>query len=85
MTWLDFIDFRIGETTSNRNIIRLFREKLTQSGAFDSLFAAFEAELCARGYKPARGQIVDATLVAAPRQRLTQEEKRWPRRGPEGH
>ena len=46
--------------------IRLFREKLTQAGAFKRLFAAFEDQLRDRGDKPTGGQIVDATLVTAP-------------------
>ena len=39
------------------------------------VFAAFEAALQDQGYKPVGGQIVDASLIAAPRQRMTTEEK----------
>lgn len=39
------------------------------------LFAAFEAALQDWGYKPVGGQIVDASLIAPPRQRMTKEEK----------
>ena len=60
---------------------KLTQEKLTQSGAFKSLFAAFEEQLCKRGYKPTGGQIVDATLVSAPRQRMKKEEKERARAG----
>ena len=74
LSWLRFLGFEIGEPTPDQKTIWLFREKLTQekltqSGAFKSLFAAFEEQLCKRGYKPTGGQIVDATLVSAPRQR----------------
>ncbi len=74
-SWLRFLGFQIGEPTPDQKTIWLFREKLTQAGVFKALFAAFEAQLCARGYKPTGGQIVDATLVFAPRQRMTKEEK----------
>ncbi len=74
-SWLRFLGFQIGEPTPDQKTIWLFREKLTQAGVFKGLFAAFEAQLCARGYKPTGGQIVDATLVFAPRQRMTKEEK----------
>ena len=60
---------------------KLTQEKLTQSGAFKSLFAAFEEQLCERGYKPTGGQIVDATLVSAPRQRMRKEERERARAG----
>ena len=39
------------------------------------LFATFDRALREAGYLPMGGQIVDATLVAAPRQRLTVTEK----------
>lgn len=74
-SWLRFLRFQIGEATPDQKTIWLFREKLTQAGAFKKLFAAFEDQLRARGYKPAGGQIVDATLVPAPRQRMTKDEK----------
>ena len=73
--WLRFLGFQIGEATPDQKTIWLFREKLTQAGAFKTLFAAFEDQLRAHGYKPTGGQIVDATLVSAPRQRMTKEEK----------
>ncbi len=75
LSWLRFLGFQIGEPTPDQKTICLFREKLTQSGAFKSLFAAFEEQLCERGYKPTGGQIVDATLVSAPRQRMRKEER----------
>ena len=86
LSWLRFLRFQIGEPTPDQKTIWLFREKLTQekltqSGAFKSLFAAFEEQLCERGYKPTGGQIVDATLVSAPRQRMRKEEKERARAG----
>ncbi len=86
LSWLRFLRFQIGEPTPDQKTIWLLREKLTQekltqSGAFKSLFAAFEEQLCKRGYKPTGGQIVDATLVSAPRQRMRKEEKERARAG----
>ncbi|MEO6092227.1 MAG: hypothetical protein ABIT04_00400 [Novosphingobium sp.] len=40
-----------------------------------TLFADFDRQLKQRGYLAMGGQIVDATLVAAPEQRNTQAEK----------
>ncbi len=78
---LRFPGFQIGEPPPDQKTIRLFREKLTEAGAFRSLFAAFEDQLRERGYKPAGSRIVDATPISAPRQRMTKEEKTRARAG----
>ena len=52
-----------------------FREALIAAGALDALFARLDKAITEAGYLPMAGQIVDATLVAAPRQRNTGEEK----------
>ncbi|MBB4860615.1 hypothetical protein HNO88_003959 [Novosphingobium chloroacetimidivorans] len=43
--------------------------------AIDKLFARFDAALTDRGYLAMGGQIIDATVVPAPKQRNTEEEK----------
>lgn len=60
---------------TDENTIRLFRKKLTRAGAIDALFVAFDRQLRERGYLPTGGQIVNATLVAAPEQRNTAAEQ----------
>jgi len=75
LSWLRFLGFDLGAPTPDENTIRLFREKLTRAGAIDALFKAFDRRLRDRGYLPMGGQIVDATLVAAPKQRNTVAEK----------
>jgi transposase len=75
LSWLRFLGFDLGAATPDANTIRLFREKLTEAGALDALFADFDRQLKDRGYLAMGGQIVDATLVAAPKQRNTAPEK----------
>jgi IS5 family transposase len=75
LSWMRFLGFDLGAPTPDANTIRLFREKLTEVGALDVLFANFDRHLRTRGYLAMGGQIVDATLVAAPKQRNTQAEK----------
>jgi len=75
LSWLRFLGFDLGVPTPDANTIRLFRERLTEVGALDRLFAEFDRQLKERGYLAMGGQIVDATLVAAPKQRNTQDEK----------
>ncbi len=52
-----------------------FREALVQAGAVERLFARFDAHLKDAGYLAMGGQIVDASVIAAPRQRITDEER----------
>ena len=71
LSWLRFLGFDLGAPTSDRDTICTFRECPPKAGALDDLFVASEGALRAAGYLPMGGQIVDASLVSAPRQRLT--------------
>ncbi len=52
----------------------LFREALAQAGLIDKLFERFGQHLGAKGYIARGGQIVDASIVSAPKQPNTKEE-----------
>jgi transposase, IS5 family len=54
---------------------------LKRAGAVDILFRRFDEALRASGFLAMSGQIVDATIVSAPKQRNTQEEKQAIREG----
>jgi len=75
LSWLRFLGFDLGAATPDANTMSLFREKLTEAGALDGLFTDFDRRLKDRGYLAMGGQIVDAALVAAPKQRNTEPEK----------
>jgi len=64
-----------GDHVPDAKTIWLFREHLTQAGAVENLFARFDKHLSKAGYLAMGGQIVDATVVAAPKQRNTDDEK----------
>ena len=53
----------------------LFRERLAQAGAIEDLFNRFDTTLRNASYLPMSGQILEVTLVAAPKQRNTNAEK----------
>ena len=55
--------------------------KLTRAEAIKPLFDRFDAAVREAGYIAMAGQIVDAWLIAAPKQRNTEEEKAASRRG----
>jgi len=52
----------------------LFREKLAKAGLIKKLFELFSRQLEAKGFIARGGQMVDATIVAVPKQRNSREE-----------
>ena len=54
---------------------RDFREALIAAGALEKLFERLNAAIEQAGYLAMGGQIVDASIVEAPKQRNTKEEK----------
>ena len=76
LSFMRFLGLDLSDRVPDARTIWLFREKLTRAGAIGSLFECFDAMLRQSGYIAMSGQIVDASLVAAPRQRNTDEEKK---------
>ena len=75
LSWMRFCRLGPEDRAPDANTLWDFREALIRAGALDALFAELDRAISAAGYLPRGGQIVDATLVAAPRQRLTDGEK----------
>jgi IS5 family transposase len=75
LTWMRFLGLGLGDAVPDANTIWTFREALTRAGAIQSLFERFDRELRAMGYLAMAGQLVDATIVGAPKQRTTSAEK----------
>ena len=75
LSWMRFLGFDLGGPTPDENTIRLFRNKLTETGTLKRVMKAFDWQLHKKGYIPMAGQIVDASLVPAPKQRNTEDEK----------
>ena len=75
LSWLRFLGFELGGKTPDENTIRAYRNRLIEAGAFEALFQIFDHQLREAGYLPIGGQIVDASLVSAPKQRNTNAEK----------
>ena len=75
LSWMRFCGLGPGDAVPDANTLWDFREALIAAGALEALFTRLDAAITAAGYLPMAGQIVDATLVAAPRQRNTEAEK----------
>jgi IS5 family transposase len=70
-----FLGLGLDGTVPDATTVWLFRERLVKAKAIDKLFARFDAALKDRGYLAMGGQIIDATVVPAPKQRNTEAEK----------
>ena len=75
LSWMRFLSFDLGGSTPDENTIRHFRNRLTETGTLKRVMKAFDWQLQKKGYIPMSGQIIDASLVPAPKQRNTEEEK----------
>jgi len=86
LSFMRFLGLGLADPVPDANTIWNYREALKRAGAVDRLFQRFDAALRGAGYLAMSGQIVDATIVAAPRQRNTAAEKEAIKSGriPEG-
>ena len=75
LSFMRFLGLGLADKAPDAKTIWIFRERLIKAGAIESLFARFDQAVRAAGYIPMSGQIVDASLVAAPKQRNTDGEK----------
>jgi IS5 family transposase len=76
LSFMRFLGLGLSDRVPDARTIWLFRERLTKAGAIKALFDRFDAALRASGYIAMSGQIVDASLISAPKQRNTEDEKR---------
>ncbi|HEX9070541.1 MAG TPA: transposase, partial [Pseudolabrys sp.] len=80
LSFMRFLRLGLGDTVPDANTIWTFREALTQARiadkpAIEVLFERFNATLAAAGFLAMSGQIIDASIVAAPKQRNSDGEK----------
>jgi transposase, IS5 family len=81
LSFMRFLGLGLADTVPDANTIWTFREALTRARiagrpAIEVLFERFDAALAAAGFLAMSGQIIDASIVAAPKQRNTNGEKR---------
>ena len=81
LSFMRFLGLALADTVPDANTIWTFREALTRAKlrgkpAIEVLFKRFDVALSSAGFLAMGGQIIDATIVAAPKQRNTDGEKR---------
>ena len=75
LSFMRFLGLALSDLVPDAKTIWLFREHLAEARAVENLFARFDKHLAKAGYLAMGGQIVDATIVAAPKQRNSEAEK----------
>jgi transposase, IS5 family len=93
LSFMRFLGLGLGDKVPDAKTIWAFRQRLTSAGAIAALFARFDRAIWGEqanamgsrepvhGYIPMSGQIVDASLVSAPKQRNTDDEKKVVKEG----
>ena len=81
LSFMRFLGLGLAATVPDANTIWSFREALTRAkihgqSAIEILFKRFDAALAAAGFLAMGGQIIDASIVAALKQRNSAGEKR---------
>jgi len=75
LSFMRFLGPGLSDRVPDAKTLWLFRGRLTRAGAIERLFERFDATQGSAGYLPMSGQILDATEVAAPKQRNADAEK----------
>ena len=70
-----FLGLGLEEAVPDNTTLWLFRESLAQAKLTERLFTAFHAFLREAGYAARAGQIIDASFVTVPRQRMHRKER----------
>jgi transposase, IS5 family len=83
LSFMRFLGLGLTDKVPDAKTIWAFRERLTKAEAIEALFARFDRAIREAGYIPMSGQIVDASLVSAPKQRNSDGEKKAIKEGPE--
>ena len=74
LSFMRFLGLGLEDPAPDATTVWLYREQLVRAGLVDELFDAFDAHLKAQGWLAMGGQMIDASIVPAPRQRNTRDE-----------
>jgi len=75
LSFMRFLGLGMKDPVPDATTIWLFREHLARANAIDKLFARFDKVLIEKGYLAMSGQIMDASIVPAPKQRNSDGEQ----------
>jgi IS5 family transposase len=76
LSFMRFLGLSLSNTVPDAKTIWLFREQLTETKLIKKLFNQFDEFLDKNGFSARKGQIVDASIIAAPKQRNSRQENK---------
>ena len=76
ISFMRFLGLSLDDTVPDAKTIWLFRQQLTEAGLIEKLFKQFDEFLRLNGFSAKKGKIVDASIVAVPKQRNTRDENK---------
>ena len=74
LSFMRFLGLSLEDRVPDAKTVWLYREQLTQAGVIETLFETFDGHLKDQGYLAMGGQIIDASIVAVPKQRNSRKE-----------
>ena len=74
LSFMRFLGLGLEDRVPDAKTVWLYREQLAQAGMIEALFDRFDGYLKKRGYLAMGGQIIDASIVAVPKQRNSRDE-----------
>ncbi len=74
LSFMRFLGLSLEDRIPDATTLWLFRESLIEHALIEPLFKQFNRYLDRQGYVARKGQIIDATIVPAPKQRNSREE-----------
>ena len=74
LSFVRFLGLALEDKVPDAKTVWLYREQLSQAGVINALFDDFDVYLKTQGYQAMGGQIIDASIVAVPKQRNNRAE-----------
>ena len=81
LSFTRFLGIGIGQKVPDATTIWRFREELGAAGVVQTLFDQFDSFLRQNGFQARSGQIIDAQIVSAPKQRNSRDENKRIKQG----
>jgi IS5 family transposase len=81
ISFMRFLGLSLGDRIPDAKTIWLFRERLTKANLIKELFSQFDQFLRNSGFAAQKGQIIDASIVSAPKQRNSRDENKRIKKG----
>jgi IS5 family transposase len=75
LSFMEFLNLGLEDRVPDATTVWLFRQRLKEQNKMEFLFETFSNYLNQQGYQAKGGQIMDATLIPVPKQKITKQEK----------